>query len=57
MQAAKDWNVIADLPCRTCGYNLYTLTLSSVCPECGESIRRSREAARTQRFAGSLPRE
>ncbi len=30
--------VVFDLPCDDCGYNLKTIDLQSVCPECGETV-------------------
>jgi hypothetical protein len=33
--------VIDDLPCRTCGYNLRTLATDAVCPECATPIAAS----------------
>ncbi|MCH8807913.1 MAG: hypothetical protein IH986_17750 [Planctomycetes bacterium] len=30
-----------DQPCRECGYNLRSLSLDGVCPECGRPVRRS----------------
>ena len=36
-----DVHVVADLPCGSCGYNLRTLSLSGVCPECARPVRQS----------------
>lgn len=36
-----DVHVVADLPCGSCGYNLRTLSLGGVCPECARPVRRS----------------
>ncbi len=33
-----DGRIVADLPCRICGYNLRTLSRGDACPECGASF-------------------
>lgn len=38
---AADGTIPFDLPCTTCGYNLRSRTLESVCPECGSPTRRT----------------
>ncbi|MCB9854110.1 MAG: hypothetical protein H6818_00370 [Phycisphaerales bacterium] len=38
---AVDHIVIADLPCRRCGYNLRTLAEEGHCPECGAPVQHS----------------
>jgi hypothetical protein len=35
-----DW-VMGDLPCRSCGYNLRTLSTEGICPECATPVRTS----------------
>ncbi len=39
-----DVHVVADLPCGSCGYNLRTLSLGGVCPECARPVRQSMAA-------------
>src|SRR5687767_9833717 len=31
-------NVVVDLPCRKCAYNLRTLSINGRCPECGTAV-------------------
>src|ERR1700733_1253483 len=33
-----EW-VMKDLPCRSCGYNLRTLSIDGICPECATPVR------------------
>jgi hypothetical protein len=52
-----DQHVVTDLPCRKCGYNPRSLNIYHPCPECGEEVLRSVEAAvlrgpRRKRLAG-----
>lgn len=35
--------IAADLPCHQCGYNLRGLTLTGLCPECGQPVRTALE--------------
>ncbi len=41
--------VTNDLPCVRCGYNLRTLAIDAVCPECGHSVGRSARTFRKRR--------
>lgn len=34
-------HLISDLPCVDCGYNLRTLTVDAMCPECGSAVKMS----------------
>ncbi len=43
-------------PCPCCGYNLQTLQIGDVCPECGEVIRRLVQRANAEKQAGIKPR-
>lgn len=43
--------VETDLPCGSCGYNLRSLLIDSVCPECGGSIASSILAAEANRLS------
>jgi hypothetical protein len=49
--------VIADVQCRRCGYNVRGLRIYGRCPECGEDVYRSVEATRSRSRCGPrLPR-
>jgi hypothetical protein len=40
-EGSKDAYVATDVACKQCGYNLYTLALAGVCPECGTPVEHS----------------
>ncbi|MEM1071297.1 MAG: hypothetical protein AAGB48_04335 [Planctomycetota bacterium] len=44
--AAAGMQIVSDLPCRTCGYNLVGLQAGGTCPECGATIPIKRFSAR-----------
>lgn len=44
-QGEPDVIIRRDMPCLACGYNLRTLSLGGICPECGMSIRQSMRSA------------
>jgi hypothetical protein len=35
---APSFSLLEDLPCRSCGYNLRTLSTDTICPECGTPV-------------------
>ena len=39
--APSEETVSIDWPCRHCGYNLRTLPILGICPECGRSVRKT----------------
>jgi hypothetical protein len=41
VEVNRDCTVAADVPCRTCSYNLRTQPISGVCPECATPVRAS----------------